>query len=728
MTIGVTEEHTALADAVRRWAADQAPVAVARAAAEDGGKEPAEVWASLAAQGLLAMHVAEEHGGAGGTAVEAAVALEQLGAGLAAAMFLPTVVVSSVLQLAGRAAHRLAGLADGTTTATVATITGSLTATEGAGGLTVTGTVSPVLGAEAADLLLLLAADGRGGDVAFVVEASRCGIRQLDSLDQTRPAAAVDLQDVAIDADDVLDGWTGAAVVEVAVAVAAAEAAGLAGWCLQTAVDYAKVREQFGRPIGQFQAIKHACAEMLTQVEQARAAAWDAARAVGDPQQRSLASAVAGAVVFDAAVQCAKSCIQILGGIGYTWEHDAHLFLRRAIALRQVFGPTGRWRAQAAQLALAGTRRGLGVDLSSPDTDRTRAEVAEFLQTLTDLDDDARRRAIADAGYVQPHWPAPYGRAAAAVEQLVIDEEFASAGVKRPDLVIGGWILPTLIAHGTAEQQRRFIRPTLYGEITWCQMFSEPGAGSDLAALSTKATRVDGGWVLAGQKVWTSLAHRSDWGLCLARTNPDVPKHEGITCFVIDMKSEGLDIRPLRELTGRAMFNEVFLNDVFVPDDLVVGAVDHGWRAGRTTLANERVAMSTGSTMGAGVEGVLQLLGSDAADPVALDRAGQLVCEGQVLSLLGLRTTLRRLEGVDPGAASSVRKLVGMHHAQDCAELLLELLGPAGIVMDGAASKVAAGFLQSRCLTIAGGTTEVQRNVVAERILGLPRDDTGAHA
>ena len=725
MTIGVTEEHTALAEAVRRWAADHTPVTVARQAAEDGGKEPAEVWQGLAAQGLLGMHLPENAGGAGGSAVEAAIAAEELGAGLAAAMFLPTVVVSTALHLAGDGpARHLPGLADGTVTAACATTIGSLKATRRGEALSVTGTVKPVLGAGAADLLLL-AVEADGQEVVFVVDAARVNVRPLDSLDTTRPAAAVGLRDVEIAADDVLPGWTTQTLRGVGVSVAAAEAAGLASWCLNTAVDYAKVREQFGRPIGQFQAVKHACAEMLTSVEQARAAAWDAARAIDNAEQSPLAAAVAGAVALDAAVNCAKSCIQILGGIGFTWEHDAHLYLRRALALRAVFGPTSSWRAAASDIALAGGRRTLGVDLSGEGTATLRNELKEFFVSLQGLDDEERRRAIADAGYIQPHWPAPYGQAASPVEQLVIDEEFAAAGVQRPDLVIGGWILPTLISHGTPEQQERFIRPTLYGEITWCQMFSEPGAGSDLAALATKATRTEAGWLLSGQKVWTSLAHRSHWGLCLARTDADAPKHRGITCFIVDMKSEGLDIRPLRELTGRAMFNEVFLNDVFVGDDMVVGEINDGWRAGRTTLANERVAMSSGSTMGAGVEGVLKAVSRLQPDPVTLDRVGHLVCEGQVLALLGLRTTLRRLGGIDPGAGSSVRKLVGMHHAQDCSEFLLEILGANGVLMDGAAGAVAQGFLQSRCLTIAGGTTEVQRNVVAERILGLPRDEAG---
>src|ERR1019366_6719792 len=199
------------------------------------------------------------------------------------------------------------------------------------------------------------------------------------------------------------------------------------------------------------------------------------------------------------------------------------------------------------------------------------------------------------------------------------------------------WALPTIMAHGTPEQTERWVAPTLRGELLWCQLFSEPGAGSDLAALSTRASRVEGGWSLVGQKVWTSVAARADMGICLARTNPDAPKHRGITYFVVDMRSPGIEVRPLREITGEALFNEVFFDGCFVPDECVVGEIDGGWRLARTTLANERVSLSSDSAFGGALEGVLARVAADPGlqDPVTLDRLGHLLAEAQSLAPLG---------------------------------------------------------------------------------------------
>ena len=322
------------------------------------------------------------------------------------------------------------------------------------------------------------------------------------------------------------------------------------------------------------------------------------------------------------------------------------------------------------------------------------------------------------------------------------------AGLRAPALLIGAWVVPALTRYGTPAQQERFLPATLRGEITWCQLFSEPGAGSDLAGLTTKAERVTGdgaaaqgdgeaagGWRLTGQKIWTSLAREADWAICVARTDPSTRRHAGITYFLVDMKSPGVTVRPLRELTGDALFNEVFLDGVLVPDDLVVGEVGDGWRVAKTTLANERVSLSRTWTFGCGTPELLSVLrGLDEQSRQAqLETAGRLVAEGHAIDVLGMRVTLKQLSGTEPGATGSVRKLLSMRHAQQVAELCWSLQGAAGALGassagPGSAGQGSAGWhwarqvLLTRALTIGGGTTDIQLNIIGERILGLPRD------
>jgi len=728
--IAITEEHRALADSAAKAVARHAPIDRARVVLDSGDDATTgDVVAALAEQGLLGLHVSEEHGGAGYGIEELAVVVEQFGRGLVPGPAVPSLLSSALVGRFGSATlakEVLPGLADGSLAASVGIGIDPLTAQPSdAGGLIVSGMSGPIVsGASAAWFVLPV----RDGDrvLHIAVSADVVDVVPAKPFDGTRSVATVTVEAVEVPLERMLH-VDPAGVRDLATVVLGSEAAGIADWCLTTATEYAKVREQFGRPIGQFQGVKHRCAEMLVRVEEARAAVWDAARAV-DEDEFELAAAVAAGVAFDAAYDNALEAIQILGGIGFTWEHDAHLYLRRATVLRQLVGGGDAHRRRVTDLALDGHRRTLHLELGGDDADRIRDEVADFTASLDGLDEPQRRSRLAESGYQVPHWPHPWGRDASPIEQLVIDEQLAAAEIQRPNVFIGGWILPTIITFGTPEQQDQFIVPTLRGDIVWCQLFSEPGAGSDLAALQTKAVKVDGGWRVTGQKVWTSLAHRSDWGLLIARTDPNAPKHQGITAFLLDMQdSEGLDIRPLREMTGNELFNEVYLDDVFIPDEMVVGPVNGGWKAARNTLSNERVAMSGGSVMGSGVEGVLKAFGASGLtdDPLVRDRLGGLIAEGQVLGLLGFRTTLAQLSGVEPGAGSSVRKLVGGHHARECAAMALDLMGPSGVAAEGAAEQATFMFLQAQCLTIAGGTTNVQLNVIAERLLGLPRDDAG---
>jgi alkylation response protein AidB-like acyl-CoA dehydrogenase len=668
VTLAITDDHLALQAVARRFLADRCPPAVVRAAMDDPSALP-PFWAELVGLEWLTLDLPE-----------LAVVLEELGRAAAPGPFLPTVWARTVIARGG---------GDPTAVTTGAVALGG-----------------PVLCGDRADVVVA-EVDGRWQ------VCRRFTATPVEALDLTRPLAHVEVTGEGEPLD-----VTRADVEAIGASLVAAECAGGAAWCVETAAAHAAVREQFGRPIGQFQAVKHRCADMLVAAEQARAVAWDAAAAPDDP----LATAVAGAVAADAYVRVAKDCIQVLGGIGFTWEHDAHLHLRRAVSLRQLLGGTAPWRRRTAEVALGGPRRRL--TLALPDeAEQVRPAIAAFADSLVGLEPPEQRKALVDGGWFVPHWPPPWGRDATAVEQLVIDEELRRVKARRPNLAVGAWAAPTIAVHGTPEQQERWVRPTLLGELQWCQLFSEPGAGSDLAALSTTATRTDGGWLLNGQKVWTSLAKEADWGICLVRTDRDAPKHLGITYVLVDMRSPGIDVRPLRELTGMAMFNEVFLDDVFVPDDCVVGEVDGGWPLARTTLANERVAMGSGSSFGGGVEALLELVGRlGATEPLVLDQVGALVAEAQTVALLGLRTTLRSLTGAQPGPEASVRKLLGVEHDQRTQELGLSLLGPEGATTAGDAAQWTFGFLANRCLTIAGGTSEIQRNVIGERLLGLPRD------
>lgn len=746
MGLGISDDHVALASTVGRFLDRHCPPSVARAGLDSEGEEVPSFWAELAGTGWLGLHVAEGYGGSGYGLAEMAVVLEEMGRAAAPGPFLPTVLAAALISAGGdreAAEQWLPDLAAGQAIGSVAfpansPLTGS--GRDAGGGLTVTGTVRPVLSAAMADVLVapVLTAEG---EVWSVFPLRSADVEELPSLDPTRRVASVRLDGQSVPAGSQLTlgreeaGWIVAALV-------GAECAGLAAWCTDTASEYAKVRVQFGRPIGQFQAVKHRCAGMLASVERIRAAAWDAAAAWdetgGTPAADGdrLAGAISGAVAARAAQDVAEDCIQVLGGIGFTWEHDAHRYLRRAATLALLMGGPGRWHQRIAQLALAGARRqmgrgslvdgvaGDGITGAGGDTgrrDRIRSEV-EAVATRPPAE---RRVALVESGLMVPHWPPPWGREAAAAEQLIIDEELERAGIHRPNLAVGAWAAPTIVAHGTPDQQQRWVGPTLLGEISWCQLFSEPGAGSDLASLTTRAVRAPGGWSLTGQKVWTTMAREADWGICLARTDPDAPKHAGISYFVVDMRDPGLDIRPLRELTGMAMFNEVFLDGVFVPDDCLVGPVHGGWSLARTTLANERVAMGSGSSFGGGMEALLGLIadtGADHLDAVALDQLGRLLADAHCLAVMGRRSAHRAVSGAAPGPESSVRKLLGVEHDQRTQAFGLGLLGPDGAAADGRGGQWTFGYLANRCLTIAGGTSEVQRNVIGERLLGLPRD------
>ena len=345
-------------------------------------------------------------------------------------------------------------------------------------------------------------------------------------------------------------------------------------------------------------------------------------------------------------------------------------------------------------------------------------------------------RDLADAGLVAPNLPAPWGRGADTELQLIIEEEMHLAGVSRPINPIGiGWAGPTLVFAGSMEQQQRWLPRLLSGEDFWCQLFSEPDAGSDLASLATRAVRDGDEWVITGQKVWTSYAHIAAYGILLARTSSEGAPQKGISYFVCPMNLAGITVRPLVDMTGDHAFNEVFFDDVRIPADHLIGDVNDGWRLAKVTLGNERVSLSgEGALWGRGptAKDLVALARSSSTPPTALDRDALVRCwsHGEILRLLRLRLLSAALAGREPGPEASVRKALADDHGQEIMTLGHKLAGPAGVWENrgpgGVADSVGAtwyhGFLYAQALTIGGGTSAVQRNIIAERVLGLPKD------
>lgn len=704
MSVTIADEQSAARELVRHWAAGSAATSAIRKVEQGCTEAWRAVFSALSDLGLFGVAVAEEYGGAGGSVADLCAMVDE-----AAYALIPGPVASTAVStLVIDEPALLTGLCTGGLTAGVA-VSADLHEHSGR----VSGEVEHVLGGLPTGLLVLPA-----DEHVVVVDAAAPGVtvEPLQATDFSRPLARVTLRG----APGFRLAVSRSRFVDLAATVLAAETAGVARWTLHAAVEYAKVREQFGRPIGSFQAVKHMCAEMLLRSQQAAVAAADAAAAAepdppGADEQLSIAAAVAAAVGIGTATANARDCIQVLGGIGISWEHDAHLYLRRAHAAGQLLGGRSAWVRRVGDLSRRGLRRELRIDLDS--VEHLRPEIAKAVRQVAALPEADRQVALADAGLLAPHWPPPFGRDASPAEQLLIDAELSAAGVTRPDLVIGWWAVPTILEGGTAEQIARFVPATLRGDLHWCQLFSEPGAGSDLAALRTRAERVEGGWSLTGQKVWTSAAHQADWGVCLARTDVDLPKHKGITYFLVDMRSPGIVIRPLREITGDELFNEVFFDKVFVPDDMVVGEVNDGWRLARTTLSNERVAMAHGTALGNPMEQLLGDLSDAAVDAGTAERLGELLLAAQVGTLLDHRIAQLAVGGRDTGAEASARKLIGVRYRQALEELRMELSPGGGLVVNDAVQS----FLNTRCLSIAGGTEQILLTMAGERLLGLPR-------
>ena len=779
-----TEEQTQLRDAVRRFMADHSPPSAVRALMETADGCDEAVWRRLCQELAVAgVHVPEAYGGQGFTFAELAIVLQEMGRALyCGPYFSSTVLAATAILLAASEDERaelLPPLAAGERRATLA-----IAEADGwqlddiqlrSYGRRLTGAKSHVLDGCTASLILVAAREADGGLSLYAVDSNAAGLTALPltPLDPTRKLARLAFEDVparclgtAGKSGDAL-----AKTLQLGTVALAYEMVGGAERLLETAVEYAKERVQFGRAIGSFQAVKHRSAELLLTVELAKSAAYRAADAAAqdDADLPALAS-LAKAAAADAYMQAARDCIQIHGGIGFTWDNDTHLWYKRAkssevflgtpaahreLLMRQWHVPQGTVEAAPSQPAQPPRR-------DSPEAAAVRREVRAWLAEHWDANANlvAWRNRLADSGWGMPAWPkAWFGRELPAALLPVVDEEFArcqAVGVAKAGIRL--LAAETLLAHGSDAQKERYLRRILTGEDTWCQLFSEPGSGSDLAGAATRAELDGERWIVNGQKVWTTSAHHADYGLLLARTDWDAPKHQGLTYFVLDMRQPGVEVRPLKQMNGHASFNQVFFTDAAVSAEDLLGGIGNGWQVAITTLAHERraadrIASDGPALAGAGsiyqeaeaeravalapykwypqragrVDLVLDQANASGAidDPAIRQEIARLLILARSAEWTARRARAAAQQGRPQGPEGSLGKLAGSHVARLACHVHTLIAGADAMLAgaDGPLDGLIAEILVSVPATsIAGGTDEIQRNIIAERVLGLPKE------
>jgi len=749
-----TAEETDLGTEVRRVLSRHADLTGVR-----DGESHVEAWKHLTAGlGVVGLAVPTELGGAGADIGACAVVAEEIGRACAAVPFLSATLAMDALVRAG-ATDLVSELVEGRVAASVgfplrSGVSPAVRAASSGDGWALNGTVRAVLDGAAADVVVVsaLAPDG---ERLFVLPAGAPGVtrRQLRTTDLGRPAVALDLRDASAEQLPMRDVPAAlAGVRRIAAVLVAAEQCGVSAKALDTAVEHAKVRQQFGKPVGSFQAVKHLLADLYAQAERARALlvlAVDLCRADGDAPAIDIAVEAALVGTSEAAAAVTVGAVQVLGGIGFTWEHDAHLYFRRARANAALLGGTHRRKLALGDLLVAGEGIAEPDPPASAEETAFAARVRDWLAANTAVKAPERggdaaaedrhvsaakayRAALAEAGLAGITVPTQYGGAGLTIAH---DGAFARAvrGRESFEDVIGigtGMCIPVLLTLGTEEQKTRYVAPLLRGDEIWCQLFSEPEAGSDLASLRTRAVQQDdGSWLVSGQKVWTTYAHHADFALLLARTDPDAPKHQGITMFVVDMHAAGITTRPLRQSTGDSEFNEVFLDDLRLPADTVMGELNGGWHAATVMLMNERVMIGREPlSMSPPVDfAKLRELVMDRGlveDTAATARLADVFLLERGLQLLGHKVAAGLKVGGDPGPFASVSKLGAAQLARLTTEIAYDLAGPYAGAWDPGDAEAGVwsySVIFAPALGIAGGTDQIQRTIIADRLLGLPR-------
>ena len=795
MQFTFTDEQEHLRLAVRRFLADQSPTTeIRRLMATDTGYDPS-VWRRLCDDLALAgVHIPQSYGGQGFSAEELAIVVEEMGRVLLCApYFSSTVLAATAILNAGSEADKvelLPPIAAGDRLAALAVTEpagrwdpSAIETTVREGRLS--GAKSFVVDGHIADLLVVAArrpgsrdADGLS---LYVVDATADGLsrRLLTTADATRKLARVDFDQVEarLLGDEGAAGPALARTLDLAAVALANEMVGGAAALLESAVEYANMRVQFGRAIGSFQAIKHRCADLLLTVELAKSAAYQAAKAAAhdDADLPALAS-LAKSAASDAYMRAARDCIQIHGGIGFTWDNDTHLWYKRAKSSEVFLGDAAfhrerlmqRWRTptpsmpQATPAAAASSSDG-APSVDGVDAAAVRSEVRDWLADNWDPNASlvGWRGKLADSGWGMPTWPQEwFGRDLPQALAPAVEAEFAridAVGVAKTGIrLLAG---ATLLEHGNDDQKASYLRRILTGEDTWCQLFSEPGSGSDLAGATTRADFDGDNWIVNGQKVWTTSAHHADYGLLLARTDWDSPKHQGLSYFVLDMRQPGVEVRPLKQMNGHASFNQVFFTDAVIPPENQVGETGGGWQIAITTLAHER--------RGAGAPGRGQARERDLPgriyeeerqeiatvmepykwypqragrvdlvvdranatgrmdDPVARQEVAKLLVMARSAEWTARRARAAQVQGRSQGPEGSLGKLASSNVARQANHVHTMIAGADAMLSgeDGALDGLIAEILVSVPATsIAGGTDEIQRNIIAERVLGMPKE------
>lgn len=712
----------------------------------NGDDGPARaLYEFLAQQGLLSISLPEELGGVGLGLKEEAHILEILSYFVSPVPILPVFLASHVLAAGDRASPDLTeiarALSSGSSRVGVAVSVSSGFGYEVKANTeqnTVTGSISDVLDGATLDTAIVHSTDGW-----WAIDMADAQRTVGDTLDATRRLASI----AFADAPATWLGNVGAADIEAVAWVGiAAEALGAAQACLDLAVEHALTRKQFGEFIGRFQATKQKLADNLMMIEAARSTLWGACNVVPGSWPNEGAARAAKALATQAGVTVAGDSVQLHGAMGVTWEHDLHLLMRRTKHCQLALGAPESHLAATADNLLRET----GVRRSPNDAPELFAnlneEDAEFLSSLRAwLDVHATRERVsalkrssvadrrnwqaemADGGWVGIHWPREYGgRDASFTQQILYHAELTARGLPR---LVGNRgltiVAPTLIKHGSVEQ-KRLLEPTRRGDILWATAFSEPGAGSDLAGLQTSAT-IDGDeLVINGTKIWTSSAHFSDWAYTLVRTGAKIPKHGGITCVVLPLDVPGLEIVPIRLNNGSHHFNQLFFDNVRIPLSNVVGPINEGWtKVNRTSMAHEHFTNFLGTHAGYSrvLDDIVARLAAREATDQAVDhdlrrRLANAAIAVKMLHLNGMRNVVRIQAGEDPGAEGSIQKVLGQEEEKRLFELALDVAGGSGV----ANSRWGRAYLSSRAATIGGGTSEIHRNKLAERVLGMPRD------